>query len=513
VLCFELSAIAGIKFAPPPPFHPNYRVTHAMSQQPKFQNFIKVDPRTLKFQINPFHVSYANGLRRLILSYVESVGFRADMKDDGSTTDVTIIRNDTPMSNEMLAHRVGLLPLNIKDPITWAKTMADKTTFNLKMTNTGADLLDVKAGDFNVMERRGDLDEPTVVPTDKYFPPDPRTKAMRDTALLAVLRPKTYLQGINLKNSVSDRNNDNTSITPDAGESIEIHAKASLGAGREHARFTPVSQCSYEYTRDSDPAKIEALFEKWLNDEKRLSYADLKTDSSRLDPLRREFNTMAVARSYLQDARGEPYSFDFTIETKGALDIEYIVRRACEKGEEMCAKYAGMASGDLPDDVDISPADAEMPGFDFLFYGHDATLGNLLQTYLVENHIDGGAEPKILFAGFKVPHPLRDEMVLRVGVDDRREATARAAVAAAATGCAAIFRQLKGAWQAAIAAETGRPVTPPRGAILAPPPAAPKRTVGARKAPTFVKKTGTVAAPAPEGSSAAAPPSNPFDAF
>jgi DNA-directed RNA polymerase subunit L len=111
-------------------------------------------------------------------------------------------------------------------------------------------------------------------------------------------------------------------------------------------------------------------------------------------------------------------------------------------------------------------------------------------------------------AGFKVPHPLRDEMVLRVGVDDRREATARAAVAAAAAGCAAIFRQLKLAWQTAIAAETGRPVTPPRGSIIAPPPAAPKRTVGARKAPTFVKKTGTVAAPATGEATV-----NPFNEF
>ncbi len=493
-----------------------------MSQQPKFQNISKVDPRTLKFQINPFHVSYANTLRRLMLSYVETVGFRADMKDDGSTTDVTVIRNDTPMSNEMLAHRIGLLTLNVKDPLNWAKTSADKVSFSLKMTNTGNTLQDVKAGDFVIMEPRGDMGEPTIVPTDKYFPPDPRTRAMRDTALIAVLRPKTYLQGINLKNSINDRNlNAEQNSAPDAGESIEVLAKASLGNGREHARFSPVCQCSYEYTRDNDPAKVEALFEKWLNDEKRVLYADVKTDASRLDPLRREFNTMAIARSYLQDQRGEPYSFDFTVESKGVLDIEYIVRRACEKGEEMCMKYAGLAAGDLPEDVEISPADAEMPGFDFLFYGHDATFGNLIQTYLVENHIDGEGKPKILFAGFKVPHPLRDEMVLRVGVEDRREATARAAVAAAAAGCAAIFRQLKSAWGSAIGAAAGRPVTPPRAVALAPPPGGagaggPKRTLAGRKAPTFVKKpeaAAAAAAPQTQAAPAGAAAKNPFNSF
>lgn len=433
---------------------------------PSFENITKVDNRTTKFQLTPFHVCYANSLRRLISDYVETVGFRADMTDDGTTTDVTIIRNDTPMSNEMLAHRVGLLPLNVKEPL---KFKPENYTFTLKATNTTNDVLDIKAGDFQVGERSGPGGEPTPIPTDRFFPPDPRTRQMAETTLLAVLRPKTYLQGININRSSEKQ--------VETGESLEIVAKASVGIGKEHARFSPVCQCSVAYTRDNSPAKVDAIFDKWLQMEKKARLDDLKTDTDRLAVLRREFETMAIQRSFLQDERGEPYSFDFTIETKGVLDVGYIVARACDKGAELFARYAGLSSGkDIPDDVDVSPCVAEFPGFDFLFQGQDATLANMLQTYLVENHIDGTAEPKITFAGWRQGHPLKGEVFLRVGVNDRSEATARQAVAAAAAGCANIFRQLKVAWQGATGA-----TAPAVAAATQPQPV--KRTVTLRRAP------------------------------
>ena len=438
-----------------------------MSSKPAFENITKVDNRTTKFQLTPFHVCYANSLRRLMSDYVETIGFRADMTDDGTTTDVSVIRNDTPMSNEMLAHRIGLLPINIKDPLNFKP---ENYTFVLKTTNTSNDILDVKAGDFQVGERSGPGGEPTPVPADRFFPPDPRTRQMAETTLLAVLRPKTYLQGININRSSEKQ--------VETGESLEIIAKASIGIGKEHARFSPVCQCSVAYTRDNSPAKVEDIFDKWLQMEKKARLDDLKSDTDRLTIFRKEFETMAIQRSYLQDERGEPYSFDFTVESKGVLDVGYIVMRACDKGAELFARYAGMSSGkDIPDDVDVSPSEAEMTGFDFLFKGQDATLANMLQTYLVDNHIDGTAEPKITFAGWRQGHPLKGEVFLRVGVADRSEATARQAVAAAAAGCAAIFRQLKNAWASA----TGM-----SGAAAVEAKAPVKRTVTLRKTPATI---------------------------
>jgi hypothetical protein len=60
---------------------------------------------------------------------------------------------------------------------------------------------------------------------------------------------------------------------------------------------------------------------------------------------------------------------------------------------------------------------------------------------------------EISFVGYKVPHPLRAEMVLRIGVDfptdkarDGKQTIARAAISRAAAGCALMFRQWREDW-------------------------------------------------------------------
>jgi DNA-directed RNA polymerase alpha subunit len=80
-----------------------------------FQNLVQVDPLTIKFTLSPTDHVYANTLRRAILSEVETVGFRSNILEDGSTSHVVIQKNNTPMTNEMLADRIGLLPIFV-DP-------------------------------------------------------------------------------------------------------------------------------------------------------------------------------------------------------------------------------------------------------------------------------------------------------------------------------------------------------------------------------------------------------------
>lgn len=418
----------------------------------QFQNLHEVDSRTLAFTLTPTHVTYANTLRRLMLTGVETIAFRADMTSTGSTTDVFVKRNDTPMTNEMLADRIGLLPIHITKPLAWD---SEKYIFKLHVTSDKDNMKYVKAGDFKVIEKapmtggansnnesnsnenndeeevkEGDKEaikkaaaqeSEKTVSTDLFFPPNPITG---DTCLIATLQPGSG----------------------PTEQVIELTAKATKGTGREHARFSPVSQCSYEYTQDDDEDRIEEMFTNWLRVAKKIS-ADLEKDSDRYQALRREFNTMQIKRCYKRNDKGEPDSFDFTVETAGVLPVHYIVERACEVGENMCSRYVNMAKGELPKEITISPADARVVGYDFLIRGHDHTLGNLLQTWLVENHIEGAVEPKITYAGYKVPHPLRDEMVLRIGVEDGNEETARLAFAEAAKGCVDMFQKMRNAWR------------------------------------------------------------------
>ena len=391
---------------------------------------ISEDERTYQFTLSPIQVSYANTLRRLILTGVETIAFRSDMTSTGSTTDVEVKQNDTPMTNEMLADRIGLLPLCIPDPLQWKE---DRYLFVLNATGNKDNMTHVTASNFVVKEFISTEDskeeyekqekKEVIVQSAPFFPPNPLTG---QTCLIATL-PR---------------------VVGSAPQGIHIIAKATKGTGREHARFSPVSQCSYEYTLDTNPVRQETMFTQWLASAKKIGA--LEEDSERYKELKREFNTMQIKRCFQINEKGEPYSFDFTIETVGCLTVPYIVKRACEVGENMCSRYVNLQQGDVPPEITISSSDSRIIGYDFLVRGHDHTLGNLLQTWLVEHHIEGTAEPKITYAGYCVPHPLRDEMVLRIGVEDGEITTARKAFAEAAKGCVQLFQNLRQAWRAAI---------------------------------------------------------------
>ena len=416
------------------------------------------DERTHTFTLINSHVTYANTLRRLMITGVETVAFRSDMTATGTTSDVIVVRNDTPMTNEMLADRIGLLPIYVKEPQKWN---SDQYQFRLHVLGDKDRSRYVRCSDIEVRdlqaagveaeaeaEAEADQKEVTgvLVDTARFFPPSPLTG---DTCLIATLMPGTGA----------------------TQQGIELMAKATKGTGREHARFCPVSQCSYEYTLDRDPVRINEMFTAWMQSTKKVGAID-KT-SERYAELEREFNTMQIKRCFHTNSRGEPDSFDFTVESVGVLDVEYIVNRACEVAENICLRYVNLDKiADVPDDLSITTADTRVIGFDFLFRGHDHTLGNLLQTwmseYLMENQqSDADLDVKITYVGYSVPHPLRDEMVLRVGVPDAKESTARLAVATAARGCRALFQEMRNAWNQTVApqvmtsAKRPRPKMPP----------------------------------------------------
>jgi DNA-directed RNA polymerase subunit D len=384
-----------------------------------FRNLAQRSRTTIEFQLAPTKVEYANTLRRAILTEVESVAFRADILTDGSTADVQVLKNSTPMSNEMLAHRVGLIPVHVSNPLAWNP---EEYSFELNVTNDSADPLDVNAADIRVLKDRGPEEEPLPVASTEFFHLNP---VSQDTSLIAVLKGRVGAQ---------------------EPETLHFKAKATVGLGRENARFIPVSQCAYRYTIDKDPERQKEFFEQWLVNHKKVSAADLETNPVRKAELQREFNTMEIQRCFLTDEAGEPYSFDFMIESIGVLDPMYIVARALQAIQEKCMKYASMDTGDLPETVRVGPADARMKGFDFLFAAEDHTLGNLLQTWMDLNLLGTGNGTQITYVGYKVPHPLKDEMLLRVGVEDGKELTARQAVAEAARGCLTMFKGWEQAW-------------------------------------------------------------------
>lgn len=387
-----------------------------------FKGLTRESDTVIRFTMAPTLVGYANTLRRTMITDVETVAFRAEINESGATSDVAITANSTPMSNEMLAHRIGLIPIHVTNPLEWD---SEAYSFSLDITNDSTDPLDIVASDIKVLKNRGAEEEALPVPSVEFFHPDPVT---HDTALLAVLKGR---------------------IGSQEPEKMTFTARATVGTGRENAAFMPVtSRCAYGYSADDDEGRKKEIFNLWLTKNKKVNPTELETNPTRKGELEREFKTMEVQRCFKVNDKGEPYSFDFLVESVGVLDPIYIVARAIEILQAKLLRYGSVDSGDLPEGLKIRPADARMKGFDFVFQHEDHTLGNLLQTWMEQNLVDSG---EITYAGYKVPHPLRDEMVLRVGVESGLDTAARAAVAKAARECAQMFKNWSGNWAASSA--------------------------------------------------------------
>lgn len=388
-----------------------------------FQDIKSLGERKLQFTLGQTSYPYANTLRRAIMTLVQTVAFRSDPPGVVlDAPDIKIGQNDSnTQPNELLAHRISLIPIHSADPLKWDP---DHFIFKLDVTNESPDPRDVVAGDIQVFERRkaADLSEALVeIPGRTFFPAHTLT---RSTCLITTLPGKR------------------TAVAP----TLQAEMRATVGLGREHARFIPTSQASYGYTLDVSTERRNAYFEKWLVRNKNVEPESLKDDEARRNELDREFKTMEIQRIYKIDEKGEPNSFDFQIETIGTMAPRAIIERALIGLVELCDQFVGLDAGDLPHTISVVPSDTLMTGFDFIIQSQDHTFGNMFQTWLVDHHVEGEATPRLTFAGYKIPHPLKDEMLLRIGVEDGNELTARAAIAVTARGCKAMFEEWLRQW-------------------------------------------------------------------
>ena len=267
-------------------------------------------------------------------------------------------------------------------------------------------------------------------------------------------------------------------------QEIEFTAKASIGIGKEHARFIPVSQCAYRYTRDPSEQRQKELMLKWaksmnkITGEEATKPADISEEKLAL--LRKEYVTMEIDRCYLTDPKtGEANSFDFTVETIGTVDARQIIEEAVKKAREICERYTSFTR-EMPRNLKPPVVSSNrLEGWDFIFtvperyvdstatkedvlrehildlLSSDHTLGNLLQTY-VDEYLFG--KNNVTYIGYNVPHPLRNEMVLRIGIHEGDELNARKTIEQAAIGCVKMFTDWLADWQHAAGLQVAKPV-------------------------------------------------------
>lgn len=370
----------------------------------------------------------ANTLRRCILVDTSSVGFRADLTD-AVNPGIEIRKNTSIIFNEMLAHRLTLLPLGVRRVAEFDPSRYECILKVANDTKGAGPLRHVTASDFIVREKQpsGEFEELGSEATAALFPRDPITG---QTALLISLRPQW---------------------NPDAPpEEIDLTAYPVVGRGRDSMGFSPVSQCSYANTLDPDPVRQEQFFKDWVKDFKKVA------DTSALPPdvlenFRAEWSTMAIQRCFLVNERGEPNSFSFTVESVGVRPVRDIVAEGIQAVIDLLDPYTNADVDAKEIGLSFQPVDSRMNGVDVLFDGQEHTLGNLLQTMLSEIYLDTEQpDAPITYAGYKIKHPLHKIMTLRLGIREgagASEPIARQVIAQAAQKAQAIFKDLARSWE------------------------------------------------------------------
>ena len=217
----------------------------------------KLNPNALQFEISDVDVSLVNALRRIILSEFPTVGFNTD---DYLNSDLKITENTSFLHNEMLLHRISLIPIHA-NPEVW---IPKKYEFSIQAENKTKVPMPVTSKDIVVI----DTETQTKLDTNKFFPPNPISK---DHILIVVLKPNPG----------------------DEGQKIDIKGIATVGTGQVHSRYSPVCKATYHFIQDKDKVKM-AL------DKKLESVADDQKARTKLD-----FELGDAQRHFLVDDRGD----------------------------------------------------------------------------------------------------------------------------------------------------------------------------------------------------------------
>ena len=156
------------------------------------------EQETLRFILSDVSPAFANALRRIILAEVPVMAI----------DDVMILENSSVMYDEILAHRLGLIPITTDKTYNLPEECTCKSELGCEKCRATLSL-EIEASD-----------PVEVVYTSFLKPENPDVKPVSDKIPIVKLAQ---------------------------GQRLKLEAYARLGRGRDHAKWQPASACTYSY--------------------------------------------------------------------------------------------------------------------------------------------------------------------------------------------------------------------------------------------------------------------------
>ncbi|KAJ7778629.1 DNA-directed RNA polymerase [Mycena maculata] len=296
----------------------------------------RVSERSIDFDLVGVDASIANAFRRIIIAEVPTICIE----------NVYVYNNTTVVADEILAQRIGLIPLNV-DPKEMDMKLDDESTdhntivFELKLACTRKkDAPKDTTDPFQLYENHELLSGHLVwVPAGEQAdvfskkPPAPTNPNI----VLAKLRP---------------------------GQQVEITLHAIKGVGKDHAKFSPVATASYRLLpniviKKPIPPHLAQKFQKCFTPgvirvDPRTKAVSVDEENQRKDTVSREVLRHPEFEGYVELSRVRDF-FLFNIESESAYPPQRLFREAITvmRGKLANIRRAAEALLDEPTDTDV----------------------------------------------------------------------------------------------------------------------------------------------------------------
>ena len=321
----------------------------------------------LTFTISDINVSYANALRRVILSDIPTVVFRTTPYEKN---DATIEINTSRLNNEILKQRLSCIPIHIND----LEMPLEDYVVELDVHNNTDTIMYVTTGNFKIKN----------IKTDKY---------LHDDIVKGIFPPnnitKQYIDFCRLRQKLSDN-------IP--GEHLKLSCLLSIGTAKENGSFNVVSTCSYHNTPDAN--KIEEEYAT-KEEELKLKYTENEDVKYHLQ----DWLNLDAKRIYISN------SYNFKIETIGVFGNMEIVLTAIKNIINRLKKVIEIYTNQ--NNLIANSESTIQNCFDVILENEDYTIGKIMEATLYETYYLGNQS--LSFCGFIKPHPHINISIIRLG--------------------------------------------------------------------------------------------------
>ena len=341
------------------------------------------DAGALYFTLNGVEMSFANALRRTMLSEIPTIVIETDTYEKNQCN---ILINTGRLHNEILKQRLSCIPIHtthLRDTED-QKALPGNYQLVVDVKNDTDNIIYVTTEDFKLRDKKTG----TVLSHEEQeklfpglFPKNVQTQSYID---FARLRPKV---GIEIE-----------------GEQLSLIADFSVNIAKESSMFNVVSKCAYGNTPDKDKAVTV-----WDKVEAKLR-ADGETDSD-IKFQKENFRILDTQRHFI------PNSFDFVVETVGVYDNREIITKACVVLQNKFIDMVQMVDSGV---VSILTSETTMDHcYDIHLEDEDYTMGKIIEYLMYTKFYE--KQGVLSFCGFKKFHPHDTKATVRVAFKTKNE--------------------------------------------------------------------------------------------